>query len=62
MVGTDDYEEYDASGQLYRAAEIVTHPDFVHAVFANDVALVRLDRDLTFDDKVKVKRSRISIQ
>lgn len=45
LVETNDY----ASPETFRVAEIISHPDFSGMGFYNDVALLKLERDVEYN-------------
>ena len=45
MVKTDD----PSSPEVFRVSEIITHPDFSGMGFYNDVALLKLDREVEYN-------------
>ena len=43
---------YAAGGQIYQAAEIIQHPDYNANTMNNDIALIRLENPIQYNDNV----------
>ena len=44
---------YASGGDIYTAAEIIQHPDYNSNTYNNDIALIRLDNPIQFDNNVQ---------
>ena len=53
MISGDHSNEVDAAEESRRVIGFIVHPEYDHLTnFANDIALVVLAEDITFDDEV----------
>lgn len=50
LVGTNDVKN---GGTYYRVDEFYTHEDFNHPMYANDIAVIRINRTFEFNDRVR---------
>ncbi|ORX88573.1 trypsin-like serine protease [Basidiobolus meristosporus CBS 931.73] len=39
----------DGDGKAYRASKLICHPDYEAGTFKNDIALIRLEKEISFD-------------